>query len=54
MMNFVNKLELGDLKYQTNGNLRYENYKGKFLFPMKKFVSFRTDLQSMYFLSTIF
>ena len=27
MMNFVNKIELSDQKYQTNGNVRNENYK---------------------------
>ena len=31
MINFVNKLELSDQKYQTNGNIRDENYKGDFL-----------------------
>ena len=54
MMNFVNKLELDDHKYQTDGNVGDENYKGKFLFPMKYFVSFVTDFQSMYLMSTIF
>ena len=34
-MNFVNILELSDQKYHTNGNVRDENYKGRFLFPMK-------------------
>ena len=52
-MNFVNKLELSDQKYQNNGNLRDENFKGKFLYPMKDFVSFGTYHQSMYFMSTI-
>ena len=41
-------------KHQTNGIARYKNYKGEFLFPMKDFVSFVTDHQSMYFMSTIF
>ena len=54
MVGFVNKLELSDQKYQTNGNLRDENYKGKFLFSMKDFVSLGTDSQSMYLMSTIF
>ena len=52
MMNFLNILELSDQKYQTNINLRDENYKGKLLFPMKEFVQFRTDLQSIHFIST--
>ena len=50
----MNKLELSDQKYQTNGNVRYENYKGKFLLPMKDFVLSGTGFQSMYFMSTIF
>ena len=54
MFYFVNKLELSDKKYQTNGTIRYDNYKGKFLFPMKDFVAFETHFQSMYFISTIF
>ena len=33
----MNKLELSDQKYQTNGNIRGENYNGKLLFPMKDF-----------------
>ena len=37
----------------TNGNVKDKNHKGNFLFPMKDFVSFRTNLQSMYFMSTI-
>ena len=62
MIDVVNKPELSDEKYQTygnvrdehyNGNLRYENFKERFLFPMKDFVSFGTDLQSMNFISTI-
>ena len=40
MVNFVNKLELSDQKYQTNGNVRDENYQGKLLFTMMEFVSF--------------
>ena len=54
MVDFVNKLELIDQKYQTNGNVRDENYNGKFLFTMNYFFSFGTDLQSMYFMSTRF
>ena len=50
MVDFVNKLEFGDQNVQTNGNVIYENHKGEFLFPMKEFVSFGTDRQSMYFI----
>ena len=35
MVDFVNKLELSDQKYQTNGNLKDGNYKGNLLFPIK-------------------
>ena len=35
MMDFVNKLDFGDQKYQTDGNVSYGNYNGKFLLPMK-------------------
>ena len=38
MMDFMNKIKLSDQKYQTNGNVRDDNYKGDFLFPMKDFV----------------
>ena len=51
MVKFVNKIELSDQKHQTAGNIRGENYKGKFLFAMKDFVSFGTDSQSIYFIS---
>ena len=51
-MDFVNKLELSDQKYQTNGNIRNESNKENLLFPMKYFVSLGTDRQSMYFMST--
>ena len=54
MVFFVNKLELSDQKYKTIGNLRDENYKWKFSFPMKNCVSFGTYLQSMYFMSIRF
>ena len=54
MVDFVNKIELSYQKYHTNGNVRDKNYEGKLLFPMKKFLSFGTDHQSMYFMSTIF
>ena len=46
----MNKLELSDQKYQTNGNIIDENYKGKFLFTIKDFESFGTDGQLMYFM----
>ena len=49
MVDSVNKLELSDQKYQTNGNVRDENYNRKLLFPMKDFASFGTDRQSMFF-----
>ena len=51
MVDFANKLELINQKYWTNVNIGYEQYKGKFLFPMKDFFSFATDRQSMYFIS---
>ena len=54
MVDFVNKLELSDQKYQTNGNVIYENYKGKFLFPMKYFLSFGTNHQPIYLITTRF
>ena len=53
-MNFVNKIELSDQKYQNNVNVRYESYKGNFLYTMKEFVSSLTYHQSMYFMSNIF
>ena len=45
MVDFMNKPELSDQKDQTNDDLRDENYKGKYLFTMKEFVSFGTDCQ---------
>ena len=48
MVDFVNKLDLSDNKYQNNGNLIDEDYKGKLLFSIKEFVSFGTDHQSMF------
>ena len=36
MVDFLNKLELSDQKYQTNVNVRYENHKVKLLFTMKE------------------
>ena len=50
MVDFVNKIELRYQKYHTNGNVRDEHYKGKFLFPVKCFVSFGTAYQSIYFM----
>ena len=41
-------------KYQTNVTVEDESYNGKLLFFMKEFVSFGTDLQSIYFMSTRF
>ena len=32
MINFVNKIELSDQKYQTNGNVRDENFKEDLFF----------------------
>ena len=54
MVGFVNKIDLSDKKYQSNGIVRDDIYKGKFLFPMNYFMSFWIDCQSMYFMSTIF
>ena len=45
MVEFINKLELNDKKYQTNGTVRDKNYKRKFLFTLKNLVSFGTDRQ---------
>ena len=42
MVGFLKTLELSDHKYQTDVNLRDENYNGNFLFPMKNFLSFGT------------
>ena len=53
MVDFLKNIELSDQKHQTGGNGRDENYKGNYLFLMKDFLSFRTDRQSMYFMSTI-
>ena len=47
MVNFVNKIELSDQKYQLNVVLGYEDNKGKFLFPIRDFESFRTYCRSM-------
>ena len=35
MIGFVDILEFNNHKYQTNGILRNNNYKGKFLYPMR-------------------
>ena len=34
MTYFVNKLELNNQKYQLDGTVGEENYKGTFLFPV--------------------
>ena len=47
MMNFVNKLDLSDQKYQTDENIKYENYKEKLIFTIKGFLSSVTDCQSI-------
>ena len=47
----MDKLELIDHKYQTNGNVRDKNYEGKFLFNMKGFLSFGKYCPQMYFMS---
>ena len=54
MVDFVNKLELSDQKYENNSNVGDEKHKGKLLFSMKEFLSFGKDHQSMYFMSTIY
>ena len=38
MVGFVNKIDLSDKKYQSNGIVRDDIYKEKLLFPMKYFV----------------
>ena len=42
MVDFVNKLELSDQKYQTDGNITDGNNNRRFLFPVKNLVSFGT------------
>ena len=54
MVDFVNKLELSDQKYQTNGKIKDQNHNENFLFIMKDFVLFDTYHQSRYYMSTIF
>ena len=49
MVDFVNKIELSDQIYQNNGIVRYENYKGRCIFPMRDLVPLGSDSQSMYF-----
>ena len=46
MVDLINKLELIDQKYQTNVNVRYDNYKENFLFSMNEFVSLITYCRS--------
>ena len=53
MVDFANTLELIDQKYLSNRTVSCGIYKGKFLFPMKYLLSFRTYLQLVYFMSTI-
>ena len=47
MVDFFNKLKFNDHKYQTNVTVRDENYEGKLLSPMKDFVLFGIDCQSV-------
>ena len=53
MIDFVNILELNNQIYESNGNLGEVSLRGKFLFTMKEFVSFGTDIQSMLFMTNI-
>ena len=39
MVGFVYKLELRDQKYQTNENVRYENYNKQLSFTIREFLS---------------
>ena len=54
MVNFLNKLELSNQKYRTNGDISNDSYNGGSLFLMKEFVSFGTYHWSMYFMSKRF
>ena len=45
MVDIVNRLDKSDQKYQTNENVRDENYKGKLLSSVTDLVSFGTDFQ---------
>ena len=40
MVYFVNKPELSDKKYQINGIVKDENYKGNLLFSMKDVICY--------------
>ena len=51
MVDFMNKLDINDEKHQSNGNVRDNNYKSRLLFPIKYFVLFRTNSQSIYLMS---
>ena len=50
MVDFENKLELRDQKYQTNGNVRDENNNGKFVFTTKEFyvICYRSFVNLLY------
>ena len=54
MVEFVNKPELYDHKYQTYRTVKDEKCKGKFLFTIKYLVPFGTGRQPIYFMSTRF
>ena len=54
MIDFFNILEFNHQNYQRNGNVGYDNYKGSFLFAMSDLVSFGTDFQLMFYISTRF
>ena len=54
MVGFVNKLQFRGNKHKTNVTVIYGNYEEKSLFPMKEFWSFGEDIQSIFFMSTIF
>ena len=51
---FSHKIESNYHNYQTNVTVIDESHKWKFLFPMREFSSFRTDNQSILFMSAIF
>ena len=52
MIEFVNRLELNNNKCQKNVAVRYENYRVKFVFTMKVFVSILTYHQPMFLCQT--
>ena len=54
MTDFFNTLELNYHKYQSNGTVIEENYKGRILFIIQGFFSFGIDRQSILFMSNIF